>query len=198
MQIQIDIQIHPHPGWAAYRLAGLHGHLRGFFPNLLAFHLYLLSASEETRSVLNITNSIWIWIWNIHPRQHKIKIQNKEYGIFLFLSFSPLSSLNIRRNKVSWHKLADPAHQGFLSRYHTLGSYKTLFQGCIFVYNLANSSPCLKIIFMSISLSTFGVEHFSQGLSFYVLCFFLVLALVDVTWQWSVCRWCMALNVKVK
>ena len=28
---------HPHPGRAAYWLAGLHGHLRGFFPTFLPF-----------------------------------------------------------------------------------------------------------------------------------------------------------------
>ena len=43
-----------------------------------------------------------------------IKYKKKEYGKSIFLAVSPLSGLNIRRKKVSWQKLEDPAHQGFL------------------------------------------------------------------------------------
>ena len=59
-----------------------------------------------------------------HRQKNEVKIQNREHPSFL--PFHHLSVLKMRRNKVTWHKLADPtSHQGFTSSYHTLESNKT-------------------------------------------------------------------------
>ena len=109
-----------------YGTTGLHGHLRGFFPSFLPF-TSICSRHQKKQGQSKIKNILYekkeIKTKN-HRQKNEVKIQNREHPSFL--PFHHLSVLKMRRNKVTWHKLADPtSHQGFTSSYHTLGSNKT-------------------------------------------------------------------------